>query len=98
TAVSKLISIISSLWSTGVMSFLDDFLLTSIGGPMNLWIRLAFVSEKHLIDTNASLIKHTDKQKELIIWEKIHIQKKKKKNKKDKLMNFKTPANFDLIQ
>ncbi|KAJ9584174.1 hypothetical protein L9F63_021471, partial [Diploptera punctata] len=51
-------------------------------------------SEKHLIDTEASPIKQTDKLKELTVWEKIHIQK----NKKDKLMNFETPANFDLIQ
>ncbi|KAJ9587321.1 hypothetical protein L9F63_019148, partial [Diploptera punctata] len=33
---SELISIVSSLWSTGVMSFFGGFLLTSIGGPMNL--------------------------------------------------------------
>ncbi|KAJ9577963.1 hypothetical protein L9F63_025179, partial [Diploptera punctata] len=35
---SELISIVSSLWSTGVMSFLGGFLLTSISGLMNLWI------------------------------------------------------------
>ncbi|KAJ9575069.1 hypothetical protein L9F63_007730, partial [Diploptera punctata] len=40
TEVSELISIVSSLWSTGVMSFLGGFLLTSVGGPMNLWISI----------------------------------------------------------
>ncbi|KAJ9579576.1 hypothetical protein L9F63_004761, partial [Diploptera punctata] len=38
--ISEQISIISSLWSTGVMSFLGGFLLTSIGGSMNLWISI----------------------------------------------------------
>ncbi|KAJ9599260.1 hypothetical protein L9F63_010262, partial [Diploptera punctata] len=44
TAVLELISNFSSLWSTGVMLFLGGFLLllTSIGGPMNLWIRSKF--------------------------------------------------------
>ncbi|KAJ9599772.1 hypothetical protein L9F63_026380, partial [Diploptera punctata] len=32
-------------------------------------------------------------QKELTVWEKIHIQKNK-----GKLMNFEIPANFHLIQ
>ncbi|KAJ9601773.1 hypothetical protein L9F63_000065, partial [Diploptera punctata] len=32
TAVSELISTISSLWSTGVMSFLGGFLLSSMSG------------------------------------------------------------------
>ncbi|KAJ9596005.1 hypothetical protein L9F63_012826, partial [Diploptera punctata] len=36
--VSELISIFSSLWSTGVMSFLGGFLLTSIGGPMFFYV------------------------------------------------------------
>ncbi|KAJ9594167.1 hypothetical protein L9F63_014423, partial [Diploptera punctata] len=38
TAVSELISIISSLSPIGVMSFLGGFLLLSIDGQMNLWI------------------------------------------------------------
>ncbi|KAJ9582732.1 hypothetical protein L9F63_022924, partial [Diploptera punctata] len=36
TAVSELISIINSLWSTGVMLFLGGFLLTTIDSPFSL--------------------------------------------------------------
>ncbi|KAJ9598700.1 hypothetical protein L9F63_010610, partial [Diploptera punctata] len=50
-------------------------------------------SEKHLIEKEAKLLKQIEKPKELIVWEKIYIQKSEKK----KLMNFEIPGENDLV-